>query len=89
MPLYKLIRKSNSFSWTTEVQEALDWIKVFLTSQLVLVVPDPGETLLLYVATTTQVVHAALLAKRESDGHVLHVQRHMYFISEVLTKSKT
>jgi hypothetical protein len=51
MPLYKLIRKSNNFSWTTEAQEALDWIKAFLTSQLVLVVPDPGETLLLYVAT--------------------------------------
>jgi hypothetical protein len=75
MPLYKLIRKSNNFSWTTEAQEALDWIKAFLTSQLVLVVPDPGETLLLYVATTTQVVHAALLAKRESEGHVLHVQK--------------
>jgi hypothetical protein len=53
MPLYKLLSKSDHFSWTTKAQEALDRIKVFLTSPPVLVALDPGETLLLYVAATT------------------------------------
>jgi hypothetical protein len=52
MPLYKLLRKSNQFSWTAKAQEALDQIKVFLTLPPILVAPNPGETLL-YVATTT------------------------------------
>lgn len=53
MPLYKLLRKSDHFSWTVEAQETLNRMKVFLTSPPVLVALDPGETLLLYVAATT------------------------------------
>jgi hypothetical protein len=54
-------------------QEALDWIKVFPTSPPVLVAPDPSETLLLYVAATTQVVNATLVVERKGMGHVLKV----------------
>jgi hypothetical protein len=54
-----------------------------------LVAPEPGEALLLYVAATTQVVSAALVVERESMGHVLKVQRPIYFVSEVPTESKT
>ena len=38
---------------------------------------------------TTQVVNAALVEEREEEGHALKVQRTVYFISEVLSKSKT
>ena len=37
----------------------------------------------------TQVVSAALVVEREEEGHALKVQRPMYFISEVLSDSKT
>jgi hypothetical protein len=47
-----------------------------------------GEPLLLYVATTTQVVSAVLVVKRAEEGHTLLVQRPVYFISEVLSKTK-
>lgn len=87
MPLYKLLKKSDQFSWTTEAQEALDRIKAFLTSPLVLVTPNPGEALLLYVAATTQVISVALVVERENEGYVLKVQRHVYFVSEVLIES--
>lgn len=50
---------------------------------------DPGETLLLYVATTTQVVSSTLVVEKETMGHVLKVQRLIYFVSEMLTESKT
>ena len=34
-------------------------------------------------------VSAALVVEREEEGHTLKVQRPMYFISEVLSDSKT
>ena len=47
--------------------------------------PKLNKPLLIYVATTTQVVSAALVVEREEPGHALKVQRPMYFISKVLT----
>jgi hypothetical protein len=66
MPLYKLLRKVDNFSWTTKAQETLVRTKVFLTSLSVLVAPDPNEILLLYVAATAEVVSTTLVAKRKS-----------------------
>jgi hypothetical protein len=40
-----------------------------------LVVPDPGETLLLYVAATTQVVNVEVVVEREDEGNMLKVQK--------------
>ena len=55
----------------------------------ILVPPADGEPLLLYVAATTQVVSAALVVEQGEEGHALKVQCLMYFISEVLSNSKT
>ena len=55
----------------------------------ILVPPTDREPLLLYIAATTQVVSAALVVEREEEGHALKVQRPVYFISEVLSNSKT
>ena len=64
-------------------------VKLLLTKPPVLVPPSDGESLLLYIAATTQVVSAALVVEREEEGHALKVQRPVYFISEVLSDSKT
>ena len=64
-------------------------VKQFLTKPPVLVPPSNGESLLLYIAATTQVVSAVLVVEQEEEGHALKVQRPMYFISEVLSNSKT
>jgi len=80
--------KSERFSWTPEAEEALDNLKKMLTSTPVLVPPQPAEPLLLYVASTTQVVSAAVVVERQEEGHVLPVQRPVYFISEVLSETK-
>ena len=63
-------------------------VTLLLTKALVLVPPTDGESLLLYIAATTQVVSAALVVEREEEGHALKVQRPMYFISKVLSDSK-
>jgi hypothetical protein len=53
-----------------------------------LVPPAAGEALLIYVAATTQVVSATIVVERREEGHALLVQRPVYFISEVLSKTK-
>ena len=55
----------------------------------ILVPPSDDKPLLLYVAATTQVVSAALVVEQEEGGHSLKVQHPVYFVSEVLSDSKT
>jgi hypothetical protein len=45
--------------------------------------------MILYILATTQVVSAALVVEREEPGRSQKVQRSVYFISEVLSDSKT
>jgi len=88
LPLYRLLKKVERFSWTPEAEEALDNLNKMLTSMPVLVPPQPAEHLLLYAASTTQVVSAAVVVERQEEGHALPVQRPVYFISEVLSETK-
>jgi hypothetical protein len=53
LPLYKLLKKSDSFCWMEETQKALNKLKMLITKSLVLASLEPGKTLLLYVAATT------------------------------------
>ena len=89
LTLYRLLRKADCFEWMPEAQEALDTVKRFLTKAPILVLPTDRELLLLYIVATTQVVSAALVVEREEEGHALKVQCLVYFISEVLSDSKT
>jgi hypothetical protein len=51
--------------------------------------PTEGESLLLYIVTTTQVVSATVIVEWQEEGHALKVQRLVYFINEVLSDTKT
>ena len=64
-------------------------VKLLLTRASILVPPSNGESHLLYIVATTQVVNATLVVEREEEGHTLKVQRPVYFTSEVLSDSKT
>jgi hypothetical protein len=88
LPLYRLLRKTERFTWTPEAEEALGNLKALLTNAPILVPPAAGETLLIYVAATTQVVSTAVIVERREEGHALPIQRPVYFISEVLSKTK-
>jgi hypothetical protein len=88
LPLYRLLRKAECFTWTPEAEESLENLKALLTKTPILVPPAAGEALLIYVATTTQVVSAVIVVERQEEGHALSVQRPVYFISEVLSKTK-
>ena len=88
MPLYKLLKKTDTFVWTEEAQQALESLKATLTSAPILVAPEQGEPLLLYIMASNRVVSAALVIEREEPGHHLKVQRPVYFVGEVLTNPK-
>jgi hypothetical protein len=88
LPLYRLLKKHERFSWTVEAQEALDKLKATLAHAPILTPPQGGEPLYLYIAATTQVVSAVIVVERTEEGHALPVQRPVYYISEVLSETK-
>jgi hypothetical protein len=89
LPLYKLMKKSDHFTWTPEAQEALDSLKNTLKNPPILTAPTTEELMLLYISATTQVVSAALVVEQEEPGRSQKVQQLVYFIGEVLSNSKT
>ena len=64
-------------------------VKQLLTKAPILGPLTDGESLLLYIAATTQVVNTVREVKWEAEQHALKLQRTVYFISEVLSDSKT
>jgi hypothetical protein len=60
-----------------------------LKSPLILTALTHKEPMLLYISATNQVVSAALAVEREEPGRSQKVQRPMYFVSKVLSDSKT
>jgi hypothetical protein len=80
------MKKSDHFTWTPE---ALDSLKNILKSPPILTAPTTEEPMPLYISATTQVVSAALVVEREEPERSQKVQRPVYFVSEVLSDSKT
>jgi hypothetical protein len=64
LPLYRLLRKTKRFTWTSEAEEVLGNLKALLTSAPILVPPAAREALLIYIAATTQVVNTAIVVER-------------------------
>ena len=88
LPFFKLLKKQDKFRWSQEAADALENLKHHLQSPPILTAPMPGEELLLYIAATTHVVSMAIVVERNKEGHAYGIQRLVYFISEVLSKSK-
>jgi hypothetical protein len=68
LPIYRLLKKHERFSWTAEAQDALDKLKASLAHAPILTPPQDGEPLQLYVAATTQVVSAVIVVERRRKG---------------------
>ena len=88
MPLYRLLKKSDSFEWTDEAQKALETLKDALQNAPVLAAPLPQETMILYVAASNRAVSAVMVVERKEEGKEQLIQRPVYYISEALTESK-
>jgi hypothetical protein len=64
LPFFKLLRKSGPFVWTDDAEEAFQELKRYLTSPPIMVAPEPGEPLLLYIAATAKDVSMVLVTER-------------------------
>jgi hypothetical protein len=54
LPLYKLMKKSNHFTWIPDAKDALDSLKNMLKSPPILTAPTTEEPMLLYISATTK-----------------------------------
>jgi hypothetical protein len=100
LPFFKLLRKSGSFSWTEEAEQAFQELKQHLVSLPILVALEPEEPLYLYIVAVAEVVSMVLVVERpapESQEHggsgptagVRTIQRPVYYVSEALHEAKT
>jgi hypothetical protein len=64
LPIFKLLRKCRPFIWTEDVEEEFQELKRYLTSPPVMVAPEPGEPLLLYIVATSDAMSMVLVAER-------------------------
>jgi hypothetical protein len=78
LPFYRLLRKTDNFTWTEEAQAAFDDLKCCLSTSPVLVTPREKEPMLLYIAATNQVVSSVLVVERAEEGKEHGVQRPVY-----------
>jgi hypothetical protein len=67
LPLFKLLWKSGPFSWTEEVEQAFQELKQHLGSLPILVAPEPGEPLYLYIAAAAEAVSMVLVVERTAQ----------------------
>jgi ribonuclease HI len=100
LPFFKLLWKSGPFSWNEEVEQAFQELKQHLVSLPILVAPEPGEPLYLYIEAVAEAVSTVLVIERTApEGQepedlgpavgVRTIQRPVYYASEVLHEAKT
>jgi hypothetical protein len=103
LPFFKLLRKSDPFSWTEEAEQAFQELKQHLVSLPILVAPEPGEPLYLYITAAAEAVSMVLVVERtaqedqvalegqEPEGSVgvRTIHKSVYYVSEVLHEAKT
>lgn len=88
MPFFKLLKKHDRFKWTEEAERAFQDLKRYLSSPLVLTPPNEKDELFLYIKATPQIISTVLVVERECPKKKAKVQRHVYYVSEVLQDSK-
>ncbi|KAK1627581.1 hypothetical protein QYE76_001896 [Lolium multiflorum] len=86
LPLYALMKKSDTFVWTPQADAAFKELKTMLATAPILASPLEREPMLLYIAATNRVVSVVVVVEREEEGKT--VQRPVYYLSEVLSLSK-
>jgi hypothetical protein len=99
LSFFKLLRKSGPFAWIEEVEQAFRELKQHLASLPILVAPEPGEPLYLYIAAAAEAISMVLVAERaaqegQKPGNLgpatetRTVQKPVYYVSEVLHEAK-
>ena len=83
-PFFTTLRGARSVEWNEECDQAFVGIKQYLTKPPILVSPEYGDTLYLYLAASDTTISAALFKECE-DAKL----RLVFFVSKSLTDAKT
>ena len=83
-----MMKKTDDFIWSDAANDAFEDLKRQLAEPPVLAAPIDIEPLWLYVAANTRVISLAIVVERKEDGKEHPVQRPVYYINELLIKSK-
>ena len=82
LPFFKLLRNSTRFIWDEQCEKAFVDLKAYLSSPLLLVSPEAGEKLYLYLATFEETL-ATVLIKKTLKG-----QLPIYYVNKALHDSE-
>ncbi|RDY04814.1 Gypsy retrotransposon integrase-like protein 1, partial [Mucuna pruriens] len=77
-PVLDTIKKGKSFAWSSECEEAFLRLKAMLATPHILIRPDIGRPLQLYISVTEAAISSALVQEKEKE------QCPVYFISKTL-----
>jgi hypothetical protein len=75
--MFKILKKQDSFNWTQECEDPFRELKVSLASPPVLTKPIAGDTLILYLVVTDEVVSVLILEEGKDQFPI-------YFVSKAL-----
>jgi hypothetical protein len=73
LPFFKLFKANKCFTWMREANKAFAELKLFHTLPPIMTVPQPDETLLIYIAVTSRVVSTVIVVKCEEAAHAYKV----------------
>ncbi|XP_070045690.1 uncharacterized protein [Nicotiana tomentosiformis] len=79
-----MLKKDAAISWTEECQKVFDKIKEYLSKLPVLVPPEPGRPLLLYLSVLDG-AFGCILGQRDETGRKEHA---IYYLSKKFTPYK-
>ncbi|XP_075499285.1 uncharacterized protein LOC142537674 [Primulina tabacum] len=77
-PFFQVLRKAQKFGWNKGCEQAFQDLKKHLSELPVLVKPEPGENLWIYLSATEHAVSSVLIKKEGTD------QRPVYYVSHAL-----
>jgi len=80
------LRGGDKVEWGPEQSKAFQQLKNYLATKLMVTVPDPEASLLLYVAASDHAVSGVLVQEKEEESKV--TQQPIYYISESLSGAK-
>ena len=81
-PFYQLLKKWKGFQWSEECERAFQELKEYLVREPMLIAPELGEDLFMYLSVSEHAVSVVLLRDQR-------VQQPVYYISKTLVDTKT
>jgi hypothetical protein len=81
-PFFRLLGKRNKFVWNEECSVVFQVIKTYLSTPSCLSIPNPGESLFLYLAVSDHAVSAVLVRELGQE------QKPVFFVSKAIDETE-